>query len=102
MPGAEAVYRFRIILSGAAGVGRQLFVLSVSGRRKMDQEYCIVKAYRDDRAYVIADVEDSSLFLHQVIAQESVDTERIVQAFGRKILFFVSCLENSCMSRSGS
>lgn len=31
----------------------------------MDQEYCIVKAYRDDRAYVIADVEDSSLFLHQ-------------------------------------
>ena len=102
MPGAAAVYRFCVILSGAAGVGRQLFVLSVSGRRKMDQEYCIVKAYRDDRAYVIADVEDSSLFLHQVIAQESVDTERIVQAFGRKILFFVSCLENSCMSRSGS
>ena len=69
MPGAAAVYRFCVILSGAAGVGRQLFVLSVSGRRKMDQEYCIVKAYRDDRAYVIADVEDSSLFLHQVIAQ---------------------------------
>lgn len=48
MPGAEAVYRFRIILSGAAGVGRQLFVLSVLGKRKMDQEYCIVKAYRED------------------------------------------------------
>lgn len=83
-------------------MGRQLFVLSVLGKRKMDQEYCIVKAYRDDRAYIIADVEDSSLFLYQVIAQESVDTDRIVQAFGRKILFFVSCLENSCMSRSGS
>lgn len=39
----------------------------------------------DDRAYVIADIEDGRLFLHQVIAQESVDTDRIVQAFGRKI-----------------
>ncbi len=72
----------------------------------MEKEAGYSKAVRNngERRAVPVSVaqEEKWVFLHQVIAQESVDTDRIVQAFGRKIPFFVSCLENSCMSRSGS
>lgn len=73
---------------------------------RMEKESGYSKAVRNngERRAVPVSVaqEEKWVFLYQVIAQESVDTDRIVQAFGRKILFFVSCLENSCMSRSGS